>query len=201
MYVSYRWTKTGKKTYICMMVFFVILVSFLSTFLGYAWILLSILYPLWLLSFPFLSSVEQLHSHQPVTGYNIQFITMEIVSIPPQNAVLYGFMFFLSVNLIGAILGYWIDKRFLTESFKRNLFDFFFRSGAISLLACYIIAILYNIILREITGYQVNHYLNDHTLWYTLGDTIHLFSIYFFWTPAAIATTVYGIYERFRRKE
>ena len=190
MYASYHWAKISKKPYVLRMAFFIILMSFVSTFFV-AGFLFAIYYPLSWLSFPFLSSVEQLHSYTPVTAYKIHFFTLEIVSISPQNAPLYVFSFFLLVNLVGAILGYWINKRLLTESFKRNLFDFFFQSWVISLLGCYTLLGCYII---------SSSYLRV-TGWFAIANIIYLFCAYFFWIPALIATTIYGIKWFRRRKE
>jgi len=174
----------------------VILVSLLTIFLAPAWILALFILPFMLLSFPFFSTVEQLHSYTPITAYNIQFFTLKIVSISPENSLVYGFSFFTSVNLVGAVLGYKINKILLEKSLKRNLFDLFLKSTPISFGACYLFMVLFYFALGLITGYRLDNYLNDNTLWFIIMNIIYLFTLYFFWIPALIATILYGIYKR-----
>lgn len=170
--------------------FFIVLASLFSTFLSYALIVWFLFYPILLLSFPFVSTFEDSLSSPP-TEYNINLCTLRIVSISPENAYLYGFLFFFSVNLIGTILGYWINKRLLEGSFKRKMFDFFIESVFLSFIFCFFLYYV-TLFLRPT---RLNHYLNDNTLWINIADNIILFCIFYFWVPALIATTIHGIYE------
>jgi len=192
MFISYRMVGYSRKTYLRSTALFIIFASFFSTFFTYVYLWV-FLYPFGLLSFPFSSTVEQMHSWAPVTAYNIHFLTLEIVSIAPEIAPIYGFLFFLSVNFASAILGYWIGKRLLRESLKRKLFDFFFKSSIYSFIACFFIFWITFFAVEGITGGRLNHYLNDNTMLFAIGNLISLFCIYFFWIPAAVATTIYGI--------
>ncbi len=110
---------------------------------------------------------------------------MEIVSISPQNVPVYGFSFFLLINLVGAMLGYWINKKLSEESLRRELFDFLFRSGIWSFLVCYAIIWLDWFALGLITQYEE----------FVITSNIWFFCQYFFWVPATIATAIYGVYK------
>jgi len=89
-------------------------------FLAYTWILLIFLYPLWLLSYPFVSAVEISLSPSYVWPYDIYLCGLRMASIPHESAPSYGFVFFFSVNPLGAIAGYLINKKLLEESSKRK---------------------------------------------------------------------------------
>jgi len=181
----------SQKVYAILMAFWIILASLLTIFLASAWILALFLLPLMLFSFPFLSTVEQLHSYSPVTAYNIQLFSINIVSISPENALVYGFSFFVLVNLAGAVLGYKINEMLLGKKFKRNLFDFFQYSTLISLGTFYLVLAFFYFALGIITGY----YLNENTqIWFTIAGALFLFSRFLFWVPAVIATAIYGRY-------
>lgn len=199
MYVSFRLSSDlvqDRVSYVLLMTVFIIVVSFLSTFVCMLWLWLIFLYPFWLVSFPFFSTPElSLGDWGHLISYNINFFGMEIVSISPQNVLVYGFSFFLLINLVGAMLGYWINKKLLNEPFKWKLFDFFFRSGIWSFLVCYVIIWLDWFALGLIISYGIND------IWFTIVTTIPFFCRYFFWVPATIATTIYGIYEWFRRRK
>jgi len=195
MLISYRLAgRFSSQTYAVSMAGWVILASLVTTFLAPAWILFMFLYPFVLLSFPFFSTVEQLHSYTPITAHNIQLFTLKIASIPHEfNGFAYSHLFFLLVNLAGVILGYWIDERLLKESLKRKMLNFFFYSVIWSIPAFYFINLSYFYAVGAATGY----YLSENTqFWYTLWNILILFITYLFWTPALIAAIIYGIYKR-----
>ncbi len=57
MYVSFRLsgeTEHEHMSYVLLMAGFIIVASFLSTFVGILWLWIILLYPFWLVSFPFL---------------------------------------------------------------------------------------------------------------------------------------------------
>jgi len=189
MYVSFLFSDDVEydyMSYVPLMAGFVIVVSLLSTYVCMFWLWLIFLYPFWSVSFPFYSTPElSFGDWGYLTGYNINFFGMEIVSLSPQNVLVYGFSFFLLINVVGAILGYWINKKFSEESLKRELFNFFFRSGILSFLVCYGIILLNWFTLGLITQYEE----------FVIMSNILLFCKYFFWVPAVIATAIYGIYK------
>lgn len=150
--------------------FFIVLASLFSTFLAYAWILLIILYPFWLLSYPFVSYVAISLSPHYIGPYDIYLCSLKIASISREYVLFFGFLFFFSVNLLGAILGYWIDKKLTEESLKRKMLDFFIKSFFVSLVTCF------PILLFSTFWFS--------TLWFSIA-------IYLFWTPAVIATAIY----------
>ena len=193
MYVAFRlssYLAHERISYVLLMTVFIIIASFLSAFVYNYWLWLIFLYPFWLVSFPFFSTPKLAHGGWGhLISYNINFFGMEIVSISPQNVLVYGFSFFLLINLVGAMLGYWINKNLLKESFKWKLFDFFFRSGIWSFLVCYAILWLDWFALGLIVWYGVND------IWFTIVSNTSFFCKYFFWVPATIATTIYGIYK------
>lgn len=199
MYVSFRLSSDfapGRVVYALLMTAFIIVVSFLSAFVCVFWLWLIFLYPFWLLSFPFYLTPKPFRGYWgAITSYNINFLWVEIGFIPTENVLVNGFSFFLLINLVGAMVGYWLSKNLLNESFKRELFDFFFRSGIWSFLVCYIIFFLDWFALGLTAGHEVNN------IWSTIIINIPFFCKNLFWIPAAIATTIYGIYDRHGREE
>ncbi len=201
MYLSFRLSSNlehERVSYVLLMTGFIIVASFLSTFIYMLWLWLLVLYPFWLVSFPFFSTATHTrmaaHAYS-VTGYNINFFGMEILSISPQNIAVYGFSFFLLINLVGAMLGYWINKKLLDESFKWKLFNFFFRSGILSFLVCY------GILWLTLIALSLMMYYGASDISFIIADNILFFSMYLFWIPAIIATAIYGIYERSKSRK
>jgi len=194
MYVSFRLSSDLEQKnviHVLLMTGFIIVMSVLSTFVCILWLWIILLYPFWLVSFPFLSTPKLFFGDRGhLISYNINFFWMKIVSISPQNVLAYGFSFFFLINLVGAMLGYWINKKLLNEPFKWKLFDFLFRSGIWSFLACYAIIWLDWFALQLIVWYGVND------IWLTIVSSTSFFCRYFFWVPATIATAIYGIYKR-----
>lgn len=204
MYVSFRLSNIlehERVNYVLLMAGFIIVASLLSTFVTFVsvlWLWLLVLYPFWQVSFPFFSTATPtsagVHTYY-ITGYNINFFEMEIVPISYQNIPVYGFSFFLLINLVGAMLGYWINKKLLEESFKWKLFNFFFRSGILSFLVCYGILWLDWIAISLIIWYGAND------MWFIIASNILFFCRYLFLVPATIATAIYGIYERSKSRK
>jgi len=200
MYASYHWANISKKTYALKMVVFVFLVSFLSAFFP-ASIIFAFTFPVTFLSFPFYAYIDPIWTEEYWHDFlGIRFFAIDLAYPLPMGSgqLMVAFPFFLFVNIVGAILGYKISEILTEGSLKEKMFLFFFKSGAISLLGCYIINLLCIIVLGYITGYRLNHYLNNHTLSYAIANTIIFFCIYFFWIPVVIATIIYGIYKWFR---
>jgi hypothetical protein len=171
---------------------FIIIASLLSTFIYVLWLWSIQLYPFSVVSFPFSSTA--IRTTVPsgwtyVTGHNVNFFGIEIVSISPQNMPVYGFSFFLLINLVGVILGYWSNKKLSEESFKWKLLNFFFRSGILAFIVCYGITWLDLFALSLIIWYGAND------VWFIIASNILFFCRYFFWVPATIATAIYGIYK------
>ena len=179
-YASRNLAKIYKRDYVLSMAVFIVLASLFSAAFAYAYFL-PMFYPLGSLSFPFSSTGD-------LDAYNIQFLALRILSVPPQNGPLYGFPFYLLVNLVGVMLGYWINKRPIQGTLKEELFDFFFFSGFISFMVCFFIYLT-----TFFTGFV-------HAYMYPYAWFIVLFCIHFFWIPAVIATTIYGM-KSFRRRE
>lgn len=197
LYVSFRLSSDlaqERVIYVLSITGFIIVVSFLSTFVCMLWDWVIFLYPFWLVSFPFFSIPEFLFNDPRtlLTSYKINFFGIEIVSISPQNLLVCGLSFFLAINLIGAMLGYWINRKFSGELFKWKLFDSFFRNGILSFLVCYTILWLNWFALDLIVWYRVDD------IWFTIVGSITLFCRYFFWLPALI-TAIYEIYKRPRK--
>ena len=203
MYASYHWAKISKKTYALKMVVFVFLVSYLSARFP-ASIILAFTFPITFLSFPFYAYIDPIWTEgwYWVDFLGIRFFVTDLAYPLPMGSgqLVVAFPFFLFVNIVGAILGYKISERLTKGSLKEKVFLFSFNSGALSLLGCYIINLSCGVVLGYITGYRLNHSLNNHTLSYAIANTILLFCIYYFWVPAAIATTIYGISKWFRRR-
>jgi len=199
MYVSFRLASDfaqNRVFYVLLMSGVIIMMSLLSAFVSIFWLWLIFLYPFWLLSFPFYLTTKPLHGYWgAISGYNINFFWMEIGSISTENVLVNGFSFFLLINLVSAMVGYWLSKNLLKEPFKRELFDFFFRSGTLSFLVCYIIFFLDWFALGLTAKLEINE------IWSTIILNIPFFCTNLFWMPAAIATTIYWIYKRPGREE
>jgi hypothetical protein len=187
MYVAFSLSDKPEQeymSYVLIMAGLVIVASFLSAFVSLFWFWLILLYPFWSVSFPFYSiPILSFGDWGYLTNYRINFVGIEIMSISPQNALVYGFSFFLLINLVGAILGYWIKQKTSEESLKRELFDFFFRSGILSFLVCYGIIWINWFALGLVTQYEE----------FVIMSYILLFCRYFFWIPALIATIICGL--------
>ncbi|UCE15765.1 MAG: hypothetical protein JSV12_07850 [Candidatus Bathyarchaeota archaeon] len=175
----------------------IIVASFLSTFAPIPNASLFFIYPFSLVSFPFSATAElSLGAWGYLTGYDINFFGMEIVPVSPQNVPAYGFWFFFLINLVGAMLGYWGDKKLSEGSLEWNLLDFFFRSVFWSFLICYAIVWLSWFALEQILWQGADN------VWFMIVMNIALFCRLFFWIPATIATAIYGMHKWFgRRKE
>jgi hypothetical protein len=168
------------------MVGFTILASFMSVLIGHSLLVGTHLF--WL-SFPFSLIVEQI-SWTFVTGYHIQFLSFRMISINPQIGPFLAFSFFLGMNFVGVVLGLWIK-----ESLKEKLFDFFIKSGAISLVCGYIIWIAYSLHLKELwLSNQIFHSkVYEQYLFESNFYLVYTLCIYYFWVPALIATAIYGL--------
>lgn len=186
MFLSYYLARYGRKTYVLLTACFIVLASLLSIILTFSYKnLFFFLYLPRFFSFPFFSALV-LSRHRGPISYDIYLPGLKLVSISPQNAHLYGFMFFLSVNLAGAILGFWIGKQLTKKSLARNLFDFLSKSVVLSWIGCFVIF--------WITLYDMDLWQNPF-YWH-----FHDFCMYRFWIPAVIATAIYGIYKWFSMK-
>lgn len=195
MYVSFRLSSDLEQKsviHVLLMTGFIIVMSFLSTFVSILWLWIILLYPFWLVSFPFLSTPKLfLGDRGHLTGYNINFFWMEIVSISPQNVLAYGFSFFFLINLVGAMLGYWINKKLSDGSFEWILLNFFFRSGFWSFLVCY------GILWLDWMAISLMMYYGASDISFIIASNILVFCKYFFLLPAVIATIIYGIQKWF----
>jgi len=194
-YVSFRLSSDlpeERVSYVLSITGFIIVASFLSTFASIPKVYSIFLYPFSLVSFPFFSiSKLSLGDWGYLTGYDINFFGMKIGSISGQIAYLYCFSIFLLINLVGAMLGYWSNKKLSDESFEWILLNFFFRSGFWSFIICYAIVWLAWFALSLITFYGVDD------IWFMIMMNISFFCRNFFWIPAVIATIIYGIQKWF----
>jgi len=120
MFVSYYlWRRYSREDYVLYTALFVVMASLFSTFMGYLYVFflaLPFMFVPWLLSFPFSSIVEVVTSDYIPVSYNLHFLSVRILSFNVENAQVVGVLFFLSINLVGAVLGYWIGKMFFGES-------------------------------------------------------------------------------------
>jgi len=193
MYVSFRLSSDlaeERLDYVLLMTGFIIVASFLSTFVSILKVYLIVLYPFSLVSFPFFSISKLSHGDLGfLTGYDISFFGMEIGSISAQDATLYCFSIFLLINLVGVMLGYWINKKLAEGSLEWNLLNFLFRSGFWSFLICYAIVWLAWFASSLIVWYGVDG------IWFIIVSNTMVFCKHFFWIPATIATAIYGIYK------
>ena len=194
LYVSFRLssnTQIELPIHVLLMTGFVIVVSLLSTFTCMLWLWIILLYPFWLVSFPFFSTPELLFGDQgPLTSYNINFFESNIFSVSPQNVLVYGFSFYLIINIGGTLLGYLAGKVLRDKTFEWNLLDFLFHYAILSFLVCYGVIWLGWFALQFMVWYGVNH------IWFAFVENVLFFCKHFFWIPAVIATVIYAVYSR-----
>jgi len=196
MYLSFRLSSESERRlpiYLLLETVFIVVLSLLSTFVCLLWLWILFLYPFWLVSFPFFSTPELLlGDHGPLVGYDVNFFGLKIVSVCPHNLV-YGLSLYLLINILGAIIGYLINRLLRDRSLEWNLFDFFFRTGILSFLVCYGITWLGWFALGLIVWYGVNG------SWLPLVANVLFFCKFFFWIPALIATLIYGAHSRIKK--
>ena len=176
MYLSYYWARAVElRSYLTRITSSILVISLSSTALSNIDLLLLFSYPFASLSFPFSSS-----------GYYIQFLTQEILFVSNGGiCLLIVFSFYLLVNFLGVILGYWLEKRLAEEQIKTELFEFFSIVGLCSFGACYFISlILYGIAITLRLDVLPSLYI------------IFFFCVHYFWVPALIATAIYGLRRR-----
>jgi len=197
LYVSFRLssnTQVELPIHVLLMTGFVIVVSLLSTFTCMLWLWIILLYPFWLVSFPFFSTPELLFGDfGPLTSYNINFFGSNIFSISPQNVLVYGFSFYLMINIGGTLLGYLAGKVLCDKSFEWNLLDFFFRYGILSFLVCYGVIWLGWFALQYVVWYGVDH------VWFAFVRNILFFCQHLFWVPSLVITIIYAVRSRPRK--
>jgi len=117
MYAAYHWARISKEAFALRMAFFIILISFLSAISPFPF---GVLLPLPLfvspvLSFPFYAYYKKvLVEGYWVSFFRIRFLGIDITSTPSsrgleQLAPVSSF-FFLFINFVGALLGFWINR-------------------------------------------------------------------------------------------
>jgi len=202
MYASYYWARTGKKSFILWMAVSIVLISFLSAFFPLS-IAIIFTFPLTFLSFPFHAYIYPIRTEGLWVDFlRIRFLTIDLTAPLPLDLgrFLVAFPFFLFVNFVGTSLGYWISRKLAEGSWIEKVFNFSFEIGAISYVVCYVTSFANYMILGLLTGYRLNHYLNNHTQTYAIANAISLVCIWYFWVPAVTLTTIYGIYKWFSRR-
>jgi len=112
--------KLGSKTYGVLMIVVIVLVSFFSTvgiggWLRYPWGCYILPVSPVPLSFPFHTYIRVIEPRMPGSShyYHLDFLTVPIIGseVPVKCSLfLLIYSFFILVNIIGAILGYWIGK-------------------------------------------------------------------------------------------
>ena len=123
MFTSYFLTKLARKDFVPIITVFIILVSFFSAYFpasgprarSHGIILV---FPFSFLSFPFYDFIDEVFVEPVywVEVHRIRFFTVDITSSPSMVGLINMqsisiFSFFLLVNILGALLGYWIGKR------------------------------------------------------------------------------------------
>jgi hypothetical protein len=121
MYLLYRLARTAKlRSYMPMVAGFILVVSLLPAILPVT-LVIQVTWPVTFLSFPFFASMgytrifeNDLPRH--IWYYKLQFLVLDITSsnFSPSSALtecIRHFPFFLVVNILGALLGYWIGKK------------------------------------------------------------------------------------------
>jgi len=190
MYASYLWANHSKKTYVLMMIAFVPLVSFLSAYIPmdnyYFLFLIFPFHPLVyasFLSFPFYAFIDEIYIRGHPAGWvnfhSIRFLTIDlsfaessgwgIVYLIQHNLweqILSTFYFFLFVNILGALLGYLIAKKYRIQFF-RDKWDTV--SCVLVAIACIVGGILLGSVARVgVTLFGVGIFLLNIILFKTL---------------------------------
>ncbi len=133
MCASYLWAKElSKEDYILTMAVFIILISLLPAIIGMTMnIFWLICFPFSFLSFPFYAYGE---SVAWIRNVRIHFLTIDLTNPLPYDlgTRLVAFPFFLLVNVLGALLGYWMGKKLKMELFDSGLWTVFFGLVGIS---------------------------------------------------------------------
>jgi hypothetical protein len=121
MYLLYRLVRSAKlRSYMPMVAGFILVVSVLPVIFPLT-IMIWVTWPVTFLSFPFFASMgytrifeNDLPHH--IWYYKLQFLFLDITSsnFSPSSYLtecIRHFPFFLVVNILGALLGYWIGKK------------------------------------------------------------------------------------------
>jgi hypothetical protein len=174
------------KEYVLLTVLSVIAISLLSIF-GFPlepWIYWYSIILFSSLSFPFFVTSEYQHNDPwDIASYNVDFFTLKTVSIPPQTLIIYGFLLFALINSIGAILGYWINKKLSVRSIKQaETFEFFSKNTTLFWIGCYVILLATIILSPGPLNYIVQNILYLWRFW--------------FWIPPLAATAIYAWHKR-----
>ncbi len=133
MYASYHWAR--KENYVRNMGFFLLLISFFSAFSPDLYhIMFVFAFPFTFLSFPLYAHYEELWIDGIVGDWSgfaiIRFLTIDITSIPTEAAFFHlprlipAFPLFLTFNILGALLGYWIGTKHRLQFFSSKRWKF-----------------------------------------------------------------------------
>jgi len=184
MYASYLWANRSKKTYVLRMAVFILLSSFFSAYIpesqGYFLFLIFFLHPFYyasFLSFPFYLFKHEMNSHHLYyhnSFHSIRFLIVNITSTPASGPpgfnqqLLLDFSFFLSVSLVGALLGYLIAKKYRIQFFNNKWGIILCLSTAIVCLVGPLLSILIFRVIVDVTFFGAGIFLLDIILFKTL---------------------------------
>jgi hypothetical protein len=125
MYLSYRLANRGKDIHILLIGFFVLLVSFCSALLPiYNEAMAFFFMPVSVLSFPFYGFVESLFFEglEWVPFVKIRFFTLDLTTLlPVSRGQQVAFPLYLLVNTVGALLGYWVGRKYRIQFLLSNV--------------------------------------------------------------------------------
>jgi len=112
MYASYYWANRNKTTYVLRMVVFILLISFFPAIFPLG-LFIFFTFPVTFLSFPFYA--YSYGTSLRIMDHGISFLAVDIIH---STEFSWGdffpfvpFPLFLFVNILGALLGYWIGKK------------------------------------------------------------------------------------------
>lgn len=124
MYLSYRLANQDKKKFVLLIGFFVMLVSFCSALLPIDNVAVAFFFaPVSVFSFPFYGFVELLFFEglEWVRFVKIRFLTLDLTTLLPMSlGRLIAFPLYLSVNIVGVLLGYWVGRKYTIQFFRSD---------------------------------------------------------------------------------
>ncbi len=186
MYASYLWANRSKKTYVLRIAVFILLSSFFSAYFpgshAHFMFFIFFLHPLFyapFLSFPFYLFKHEMNSHHLYyenSFHSIRFLMVNITSTPASGPpgfnqqLLLDFSFFLSVNLVGALLGYLIARKYRIQFFTDKWSIISCLSTAIAcLVGSFLVVLIFPVLTRiGVTFLGAGIFLLDVILFKTL---------------------------------
>jgi len=184
MYLLYRLARSAKlKSYMPMVTVFILAVSVLPVIFPVTF-MIGATWPVNFLSWPALFMVDPFHriieyipetdewDIQHATYHETFFLTAKITTLDWQNFLVMAFSLSLLVNVLGALVGYWVGKKHSIQLFGSKRWRIFWGLVGVTLIAGIVVPLL----SVPNLGYAIDYHLG-----YTLiGFGILLLETIFF---------------------